>query len=202
METEFREVWQQPRHLVRRLHPDDRAAPHTRRCEALAQRSHRRRRHLRGRRTRAGTASPARRSSRRRTSSTGCVRSTRRKPEWIKENELLLPAVRRIATGCSRTTTRIRSSSSPTSGATRSCGSSRAGWTISPSAAPASRGAFRCRSTRASVVYVWFDALINYVAAVGYGTDPATVRAVVAGRPARDRQGHHAVPLRRSGRRC
>ena len=25
-----------------------------------------------------------------------------------------------------------------------------------------------------SVVYVWFDALINYISAVGYGTDPAT----------------------------
>ena len=48
-----------------------------------------------------------------------------------------------------------------------------------------------------SVVYVWFDALINYAAAVGYGTDDAAVRPMVAGQPARRRQGHHAVPLRR-----
>ena len=46
-----------------------------------------------------------------------------------------------------------------------------------------------------SVVYVWFDALINYAAAVGYGTDDAAVRPMVAGQPARRRQGHHAVPL-------
>ena len=54
-----------------------------------------------------------------------------------------------------------------------------------------------------SVVYVWFDALINYV--VGRRLRHATTAlfdAVVAGRPARHRQGHHAVPLRRSGRRC
>jgi methionyl-tRNA synthetase len=26
-----------------------------------------------------------------------------------------------------------------------------------------------------SVIYVWFDALINYITAVGYGTDPAAL---------------------------
>ena len=46
----------------------------------------------------------------------------------------------------------------------------------------------------ASVVYVWFDALINYASAVGLGTDPGEARALVAGRSARHRQGHHAVP--------
>ncbi len=48
-----------------------------------------------------------------------------------------------------------------------------------------------------SVVYVWYDALINYAAAVGYGTRSSAVRHVVAGRSASRRQGHHAVPLRR-----
>ena len=47
-----------------------------------------------------------------------------------------------------------------------------------------------------SVIYVWVDALINYVTAVGFGTDDGAVREVVAGGPARDRQGHHAVPRR------
>ena len=61
-------------------------------------------------------------------------------------------------------------------------------------AARGSRGAFRCRSIPSSVVYVWFDALINYASAVGLGGDQDAVREVVAGRPARDRQGHHAVP--------
>ena len=45
-----------------------------------------------------------------------------------------------------------------------------------------------------SVVYVWFDALINYITAVGYGTDPERAGQVVAGRPAHRRQGHHALP--------
>ena len=61
-----------------------------------------------------------------------------------------------------------------------------------------------------SVVYVWFDALINYAAAVGLRHRRGAVREVVAGRPARRRQGHHAVPLRdlagdadeRAGCRC
>ena len=47
-----------------------------------------------------------------------------------------------------------------------------------------------------SVVYVWFDALINYASAVGLGTDRGDVRAVVAGGSARHRQGHHALPRR------
>ncbi len=47
-----------------------------------------------------------------------------------------------------------------------------------------------------SVVYVWFDALINYASAVGLGTDPDAVRHLVACRPARGRQGHHALPQR------
>ena len=33
----------------------------------------------------------------------------------------------------------------------------------------ASTGASRCRGTTSHVVYVWFDALLNYVTAVGYG---------------------------------
>ncbi len=51
-----------------------------------------------------------------------------------------------------------------------------------------------------SVVYVWFDALINYAAAVGFGTDAGAVRTLVARRPARDRQGHHALPHRHLAR--
>ena len=47
-----------------------------------------------------------------------------------------------------------------------------------------------------SVVYVWFDALINYISAVGLGTDEALLAQVVARRPARHWQGHHPVPHR------
>ena len=47
-------------------------------------------------------------------------------------------------------------------------------------------------------VYVWFDALINYITAIGYG-DPEQGRAVreaLAGADPLRRQGHHPVPLR------
>ncbi len=57
-------------------------------------------------------------------------------------------------------------------GATNSCGCSRVASTTSRSAGRGRRGASRCRGIRSSVVYVWFDALINYAAAVGLGTDP------------------------------
>ncbi len=46
-----------------------------------------------------------------------------------------------------------------------------------------------------NVAYVWFDALINYIAAVGYGTDDERFATWVAGYP-RHRQGHHPVPHR------
>ena len=46
------------------------------------------------------------------------------------------------------------------------------------------------------VFYVWYDALINYLTAIGYGSDERAVRGVVAGGPPPDRQGDHPVPLR------
>ena len=49
---------------------------------------------------------------------------------------------------------------------------------------------------REHVVYVWFDALINYITAVGYGDDPAE-RFARGGPPTPPhRQGHPPVPLR------
>ena len=45
-------------------------------------------------------------------------------------------------------------------------------------------------------IYVWFDALLNYITAIGYGTDEARFQTRLAGRCSCDRQGHHSVPLR------
>ena len=45
------------------------------------------------------------------------------------------------------------------------------------------------------VAYVWFDALVNYLTAVGYGTDDERFAAWWPA-PPRHRQGHPAVPLR------
>ena len=46
----------------------------------------------------------------------------------------------------------------------------------------------------AGTIYVWFDALINYITGAGFLDEPGGVRAVVAGRPPRDRQGHRPLP--------
>ena len=45
-----------------------------------------------------------------------------------------------------------------------------------------------------SVVYVWFDALINYIAAVGYGSDEERFAEWWPVGPARCGEGHHPVP--------
>ena len=45
------------------------------------------------------------------------------------------------------------------------------------------------------VMYVWVDALTNYITGVGYpGHRQREVQALLAGRPARHRQGHRALP--------
>ena len=45
------------------------------------------------------------------------------------------------------------------------------------------------------VMYVWVDALTNYITAVGLSRHrQREVQALLAGRPARDRQGHRALP--------
>ena len=46
----------------------------------------------------------------------------------------------------------------------------------------------------AGKIYVWFDALINYITGAGFPDDPAALRLLVAGRPARHRQGHRPLP--------
>jgi methionyl-tRNA synthetase len=44
-------------------------------------------------------------------------------------------------------------------------------------------------------IYVWFDALTNYITGAGFPDDMASLRALVAGRRARHRQEHHPLPL-------
>ena len=66
----------------------------------------------------------------------------------------------------------------------------------SRSAGPGSPGAFPLPHDPSSVVYVWFDALINYAAAVGFGTDEAMFATWWPANLHVDRQGHHALPHR------
>ncbi len=46
------------------------------------------------------------------------------------------------------------------------------------------------------VFYVWYDALINYATAVGYGSDPERFAAWWPAVPPHHRQGHPPLPLR------
>ncbi len=50
------------------------------------------------------------------------------------------------------------------------------------------------------VIYVWLDALVNYITALGYGSDDPADQArfaeVLACRHAPDRQGNQPLPLR------
>ena len=43
-------------------------------------------------------------------------------------------------------------------------------------------------------MYVWVDALTNYITGVGFPDDAADVRPLLAGRPPRHRQGHRPLP--------
>ena len=170
MAAEFRDVWERLDisfdDFIRTTEPRHQAG-----VQELVRRMARRRRHLRralrglvlrvvrglqageGPRRRAVSDAPHEADwIRRRTTSSGC-RSTR---EPLLEHY-------RGASGVPGAGRRA---------ATRSCACSRAASTTSRSAAPGSRGAFRCRRS-GSVVYVWFDALINYATAVGFGTDDA-----------------------------
>ena len=121
-------------------------------------------------RTRAGTASAARRSSRRRTSSTGNCPIHKTKPQWIKEKNWFFrlskyqqPLLKHYADHPSFIEPEIRRNEilRLVEGGLEDISMSRAGqsWGIPVPFDPT------------SVVYVWFDALINYAAAVGYGWD-------------------------------
>ena len=46
------------------------------------------------------------------------------------------------------------------------------------------------------VMYVWVDALTNYLTGVGYPDDTELLAQILAGRPAPDRQGYRALPRR------
>ena len=104
-----------------------------------------------------------------------------------------LSALRAAAARLVRAAPRLRATRSqaqrgPRASSARACRTSR-------SAARRSAGASRCRGTPRHVTYVWFDALTNYITAVGYGSDEERFEHVVAG-PPRHRQGHPPVPLR------
>ena len=179
---------------LRRLHPHHRAPPPPGGAGpapgGLRQRPHRQG-HVRGpllrglrgvlHRGRAGRRATARSttarssSSARRTGSSACRRSSSR----------CSTGTRRTPTSCSprASATRRSASSSRACGTSRSAGR-RSGWGVPVPWDPE------------HVFYVWYDALINYATAVGYGSDPERFDAVVARGAPPDRQGHPPLPLR------
>ena len=91
---------------------------------------------------------------------------------------------------------RILNSSSPKAGATKSSTSSNPSSKTSPSPARALRWGIKVPFDPAQTIYVWFDALLNYITAIGYGTDDDRFNTYLASQRARDRQRHHTVSLR------
>ena len=117
MEREFREVWQRLDvsfdDFIRTTDERHRVG-----VTALVERIRRPATSTRGT-TKAGTATPARRSSRRRTSSRACAPCTARSPTG-SPRRTTSSACRSTSSRCSTTTRGIRRRSSPRSGATRS----------------------------------------------------------------------------------
>ena len=72
--------------------------------------------------------------------------------------------------------------------ARRACATSR-------SAAPARNWGIPFPGDPDHRIYVWFDALTNYITGAGFPDDLDVLRQLVAGRRAHHRQEHHALPL-------
>ena len=66
--------------------------------------------------------------------------------------------------------------------------------TTSRSRAPTSTGACRCRAHPKHVMYVWVDALTNYLTVLGLPRRVRSPKTVLAGGPPRDRQGYRPLP--------
>ena len=156
----------------------------------------RQRRHLRGRSTRAATASAARRSSRRRTWSTGSARSTRprrsgssEKNYFFRLSKYTQPLLEHFAAHPAFLRARRAAQRDPAPDRGRARGHldqpRRAVVGHSAAVRPGERGLRLVRRA---------DQLRRRPSATG--TDEALFARVVAGRPARHRQGHHALPLR------
>ena len=179
-------------HQQRRFHPHHRAAPHPRRPGALAGAGTPRRdlsrplcrlvfgaRRSLLRRERAGRRPKA---------------PDRRRGRMAGGGELLFPAVGVAgpAAGLLRRATRRGRAAQPAQRGHQLCQVGLAA--TCRSRAPASAGASRCRATRDHVIYVWLDALTNYITALGYpDTENPEFSTFLAGRSSHGRQGHPAL---------
>ena len=184
------------RHLQRRLHPHHRAPPPRGRCRRSCSASTTTATSSSAP-TRASTASSCEALLHRGRPGRRQLPDPRPPGRAAHRGELLLPAVGRSSSRCSTGTSAHPDAVQPD-------GQAQRGARLHPPG-PAGHldhphvdrlGRARCRGTTGHVFYVWYDALINYATAVGYGTDPERFDALVAGRPPPDRQGHPPLPLR------
>ena len=159
-----------PRHHERRLHPHHRAPPPRGGAgvppAGLRQRRHRAR-HLRGpvlRRVR-GSTTP------RTSSSTGKLPDPRHARSSASPRRTTSSGSRASRTGCSSTTPRIPRRCSPTASATRCSGFIKQGLRDFSMSRTSITWGIPLPWDPQHVAYVWFDALINYCTAVGYGDD-------------------------------
>ena len=191
----FREAWELLDISQRRLHPHHRAAP-PRRGAGVPAEGLRQRPHLHGtyeglvlrvvrgvlHRGRPRSTATARsttgrsRRSRRRTTSSGCRPFEQPLLDWYRGRPRRRPARRQAQRGARLHHARAS--------------------TTSRSAAPRIDWGVPVPWDDGHVFYVWYDALINYATAIGYGTDHERFADVVAGRAPPHRQGHPPLPLR------
>ena len=100
------------------------------------------------------------------------------------------------ASACSRSTSRTRTSSARIPPGRRSSASSAAGMTdLSVSRASLTWGV-PVPGDPSQVMYVWVDALANYITALGYPDTSRRALGVLAGGHPFRRQGHRALPRR------
>ena len=125
-------------------------------------------------------------------SSTETARSTASPGRARQRGELLL-RLSRYEDGCSSTTPRTRRPCSRESRRNEVLGFIRQGLRDFSIAARRSLGHPGAVGPEARH-YVWFDALLNYCTAVGYGTDRRALRPLLARRLPPRRQGHPALP--------
>ena len=110
-------------------------------------------------------------------------RADRRRGRVGRGAVLFLPALGLAgpAAGVLRGTTRLHRAGEPR--ATRSSASSRAGCRTSRCRAPASAGACRCRTIPTHIMYVWLDALTNYITACRLSRHRTRTAMASTGRP-------------------
>ena len=183
------------RHRQRRLHPHDRAAAQARRGRAppaLLRRRRHRARPLQRQVLRVAARSTTPTTS---CSTASCARSTSGRSTYFEEENYFFRL--------SRFQDRLLDWYAAHPGAivpefrgNEALGLIRGGLRDFSVSRTSLSGASRCRGIPKHVAYVWFDALTNYLAAVGFGDDSVRLHRVVAGRLPPDRQGHHPPPLR------